>query len=405
MISCALSPNTEFEDVWKAHRVLLAPWVWFRGSAVGKVELWFRTNYKTSTAVSFNSGRSALLGILKAFGIGVGDEVILQAFTCVAVPNSVRWAGATPVYADIDDRLNIDPKDFERQITGKTKAIIVQHTFGIPAAMDEILAIAKKHKLIVIEDCAHALGATYQGNKLGTLGDAAFFSFGRDKVISSVFGGLAIIHDTLAGSLAKAKLKAYHKNLDTPGIGWIFQQVFHPVAFAWILPLYDLGIGKLLLVFFQRMNVLSKPVYPMEVAGRQPKDFPAKYPNALALLLLPQLKKLQRFNDTRQKVSATYAEALKENTMIRSIAPVDGAIYLRFPVVVDNPEKVRKHAKDRGILLGNWYHNVIDPTGVDFKVAGYKKGSCPRAEEISGRIVNLPTRISQKAAKRVLAAL
>ena len=120
--------------------------------------------------------------------IGEGDEVLVQAFTCVAVPNSVLWAQATPVYADIDATLNIDPIDVEKKITNRTKAIIVQHTFGIPADMDALVALAKKHNILLIEDCAHSLGATYKGKKVGTFGDAAFFSFGRDKVVSSVFG-------------------------------------------------------------------------------------------------------------------------------------------------------------------------------------------------------------------------
>ncbi|MCX6792253.1 MAG: aminotransferase class I/II-fold pyridoxal phosphate-dependent enzyme [Candidatus Gottesmanbacteria bacterium] len=382
IISASLSPNTEFDDVWLAARLLCAPWVWQRGTAPGKVESWFRNYLKTACAVTFNSGRSALLAILKAFDVGKGDEVIIQAFTCVAVPNSIRWAGAIPVYADIEGTFNLDPADVEKKITSKTKAIIVQHTFGIPAKLDEIISIAKKYNIIVIEDCAHSLGET------GRLGDAAFFSFGRDKVVSSVFGGLATIRDDHQKQIAA--LKAYHKKLAIPFVGWTFQQLFHPVAFAIILPLYRLEIGKLLLSFLQKIKLLSFPVYREEKYGRQPDDFPAKYPNALATLLLKQLKKLERFSKQRREISRMYGS--------------DGA-FLRFPRLVDNPELVIANAKKRGILLGNWYHNVIDPTGVELKNMGYKKGSCPRAEEASEHIINLPTRISPRQARRVLNAL
>src|SRR5581483_4013141 len=113
-----------------------------------------------------------------------------QAFTCVAVPNSVLWTGAKAIYADIDETGNLDPKDLEKKITKKTKAVIIQHTFGIAANMDAIQKVLKGKKIILIEDCAHALGASYKGKKLGTFGEFAFFSFGRDKVISSVFGGM-----------------------------------------------------------------------------------------------------------------------------------------------------------------------------------------------------------------------
>ena len=395
MISASLSPNTEFDDVFLALRTLLTPWVWGKGSSVGKVEGWFRQYLHTSRAVSFNSGRSAFLAILKAFDVGRGDEVMVQAFTCVAVPNSVLWTGAKPVYADIDETYNIDPNDVRRKISPKTKAIVVQHTFGVPAKIEEILEIAKRHKLIVIEDCAHSLGT-------GRIrGDAAFFSFGRDKVISSVFGGVATIHSMHDAQCRK--LKEYHKKLNTPSFRWIFQQLFHPVAFSIILSFYRLGIGKVLLVILQRLRLLSFPVYPEEKLGHQPADFPAKYPNALAILLLKQLKKLERFTKQREEIVKLYGGEARLPTPDRR----DGGQgpLLRFPLRVESPEKTIEKAKKKGILLGNWYHNVVDPAGVDFAAVGYKKSSCPRAEDAARHIINLPTRISLREAKRALAAL
>jgi len=369
MISCALSPNTEADDVWLAFRLLFSPWKWKRGTAVYKVEQRFG-------GVSFNSGRSALLALLKSFGIGKGSEVIVQAFTCVAVPNSVRWAGAVPVFADIDETLNLDVADVEKKISKKTKAIIVQHTFGRPANIDGLIALAKKHNIFVIEDFAHTMSLPMRG-------DAAFYSFGRDKVLSSVFGGLAVISSELKSR--NSELKKYHKTLEYPSYFWIFQQLMHPVAFSIILPSYRIGIGKILLVFLQKIHVLSFPVYNEEKFGRQPDIFPAKYPNALALILLHQLKKLERFTKQRKAISRVYGSDIA---------------YLRFPKHVDNPKQIIAQAKKKGILLGNWYHNVVDPTPF-----GYVRGSCPHAEEAAAHIINLPTRISHKDAKKVLDVL
>jgi dTDP-4-amino-4,6-dideoxygalactose transaminase len=292
------------------------------------------------------------------------------------------------VFADIGETFNIDPVDVAKKITHKTRAIIVQHTFGIPAAMNELAQVATKYNLFLIEDCAHALGATYQEKKVGTFGDAAFFSFGRDKVISSVFGGLAIISQTHPNKIAE--LKSFHKKLENPRYGWIFQQLFHPVAFLIILPLYRIGIGKALLILLQRLRLLGFPVYREEKSGRQPDDFPAKYPNALALLLLNQLKKLERFTKQRREISRMYGSETS---------------YMRFPKIVDKPRETILKAKKQGILLGDWYHNVIDPFGVDFTSVGYIKGSCPRAEDAAKHIINLPTRVSAREAKKVLAAL
>ena len=206
-------------------------------------------------------------------------------------------------------------------------------------------------------------------------GDAAFYSFGRDKVLSSVFGGVAVMRDN-------TKLKEYHKKLECPSYFWIFQQLFHPVAFSVILPLYQVGIGKLLLVVLQQIKFLSFPIYPEEKSGRQPDEFPKKYPNALALLLLKQFKKLERFTKERKEISSLYGVEYP---------------YLRFPKLVENPTLVIAQAKKQEILLGNWYHNVIDPGGY-----GYTPGDCPKAEEIAKHIINLPTRISVKDAQKVL---
>jgi len=373
VISPSLSPNTEAEDVFEALRVLFNPASWQQGSAIDKVEKWFN-------GVSFDSGRSALFVLLQAFDIGVGDEVLLQAFTCVAVPNSIRQAGAAPVYVDIDDSFNIDPKDLEKKITKRTKSIIVQHTFGVPAPMEAILAIAKKYKLIVIEDCAHSLGATYKGIKVGTLGDAAFFSFGRDKIVSSVWGGMATINDKCQMINAKWKIIEIHNKLSYPSSTWIAQQLLHPIAFAAILPTYNVVLGKVMLEAMKRMRLLSVP--------NPPSFYPMRYPNALAQLLLKQLAKLERYNVTRRDVASYYQKELQN-------IPLDnGAIYLRYAMLVDDPANVIRQAKRHGILLGNWYHDTVDSTR-----------SCPRAEEAAAHIVNLPTLITKQDAREVICSL
>ncbi len=400
IISASLSPNTEFDDVLNAINVLFHRRSWKNGLALKKVEQWFLQTYQVPAAFFFNSGRSALLGLLASFGVGRGDEVIIQAFTCVAVPNSVKWIGATPIYADIDASFNLDPASLEKKITRRTKAIIVQHTFGIPANLDAIANIAKRHKLILIEDCAHSLGATYNGTLLGTFGDAAFFSFGRDKSLSSVWGGAAIINANRKSQ--NEKLRIYHNNLPMPGAFWIFRQLIHPIAFSVILPLYNSGAGKLIIVVLLKLGLLSKPVYDEEKHGRKPHDFPAKYPNALAELLELQLSKLDRYIRVRRQNAKRFHDAFTNRNDIRTVGFSEGASYLRYPLLVDDPKKYIALGKKRGILLGNWYHHVIDPKGVDLRVAGYTKGSCPNAEYAALHCINLPTRVSSSQADKIL---
>jgi dTDP-4-amino-4,6-dideoxygalactose transaminase len=121
------------------------------------------------TGCHFQRGRIALYAILKALGIGSGDEVIIQAFTCVAVPCPVLATGARPVYADIDGTLNLDPSSVEARLTPRTKAIVVQHTFGIPANMDRLLRTANECGIYLIEDCCHTVASSYRVRWSATL--------------------------------------------------------------------------------------------------------------------------------------------------------------------------------------------------------------------------------------------
>ncbi len=398
MITVSLSPNVEPDDVVVSLKMLFTPWTWRKDNYCQSIKAWFKMQFGFQDIQLFGYGRTALWAILKSFQIGEGDEVIIQAFACVVVPNSIKFLGAKPIYADIDKTLNLDPYDLKAKITDRTKAIIVQHTFGIPANMDEILQIAHKYKIPVIEDCAHSLGATYKGRLVGTLGDAAMFSFGRDKIISSVFGGAAFINSKFR--IQNAELKKIHNTLKQPPKWWIMQQLFHPIAFSIILPLYDVfNVGKFLLVLFQKIHLVSFPIDLTEKQGRQPKQLNYAYSNALAGLLIHQLSKLQRFNKQRQKIARYYYENLRDQKHTVSIT---GSVFLRFPIFHESSIGFIKEARRKKILLGNWYHSIIDPQGIDLSVVDYKKGMCPRAEIAAAQIVNLPTRIKLDDAKKVI---
>ena len=146
--------------------------------------------------VSLNSGTDALHLALRALDIGPGDEVITTAFTFVATTEAIGIVGATPVFADINpDTFNIDPKEIEKRITPKTKAIIPVHLYGQPCDMGAIMDIAKRHNLYVIEDCCQAIGAEYKGQKVGTFGDIGCYSFYPTKNLGGMGdGGLITVN-------------------------------------------------------------------------------------------------------------------------------------------------------------------------------------------------------------------
>ena len=146
-------------------------------------------------AVGTTGGTTALIAGLVGIGVNVGDEVILPAYTYIATPAACLVVGAIPVIAEIDESLTIDPEDIRRKITPQTKAIIPVDMIGLPCKMDEIMAIAREHDLLVLEDVAQACGGRYKDRVLGSIGHAGCFSLQHYKIITSGEGGIVVTND------------------------------------------------------------------------------------------------------------------------------------------------------------------------------------------------------------------
>jgi dTDP-4-amino-4,6-dideoxygalactose transaminase len=150
--------------------------------------------------IATSHGRMAAYYIFRSLGLPEGSEVVFPALTFWVVPEMARAAGLRPVFADVDPTsFNLRPDTLERALTPRTAAVVPTHIYGLPCDMDEILAVARRHRLKVVEDCAHALGATYHGQPTGTLGDAALFSFQVLKPLNTCGGGLAFARDPALG--------------------------------------------------------------------------------------------------------------------------------------------------------------------------------------------------------------
>ena len=166
-----------------------------RPSKVAAAEQAFARFLGVKHALGVNSCTSALLAALRALGIGMGDEVIVPAYTFFASAAVIGACNAIPVIADVDDTLTLDPADVERKITPRTRAIIVVHMRGKPAQMDELVALAVRHKVAIIEDVAQAAGASYKGRRLGSIGTLGCFSFDYYKILNSGEGGFVVTDD------------------------------------------------------------------------------------------------------------------------------------------------------------------------------------------------------------------
>jgi len=146
-------------------------------------------------SLATSSGTLSLLASALALGLKPGDEIIVPAYTFVASYTSVIFAGLVPVLAEIDESLTLDPDDIEHRITPRTKAIMPVHMLGNPCDMDRIMKVAKKHNLLVLEDCCQAAGASYKGKKVGSIGNIGAFSLNIFKTINSGDGGLVVTND------------------------------------------------------------------------------------------------------------------------------------------------------------------------------------------------------------------
>jgi len=408
-ISISLSPNVEKDDLHLALNLIVRPWLWKKGKAINEIEDKFKKYLGVKYAFSFNSGRSAFYAILKALELEKGSGVLLQAFTCNAVPNPVLWADLEPIYVDCNKGdYNISINDLKAKITTKTRVVVVQHVFGQPCNMDQIRAVcAENPNLILIEDCAHSLGAEFNGIKVGSHSKAGFFSFSRDKIISSVYGGMAVTNDEEIGK----NLEKLQKEFGQPSFCWTWQQIWHPILLHYlILPVYNfLDLGKIFLVFSQWFHILSKAVSWKEKKGQRPDYFPKALPNALAMMALNQFNKLEKFNGHRQKIAEFYYNELKETGFV--LPPrIENTknVFLRFTINHKKSHDIIYEAwHKQNILLGDWYTTPIAPFDTKIEDIKYTVGSCQNAEDMAKITLNLPTHIniSLKDAQRIVSFL
>ncbi len=383
----ALAPNQTWDDVMLALKVLISPWRWFGGSERQQLKNSAKSLLNSKHVIFFDSGRTALFSILQSLALQPGDEVLTQAFTCVAVPNSIIWAGGTPVYVDCKlENFTMSVKDLSEKITPRSKVLIIQHTFGHVADVEKLVRVAREHNLYVIEDCAHSLGSMIDGQNAGTFGDASFFSFGRDKAISSVFGGMISTNDS---NLAD-NLESIEKQFPNASFFWVFQQLVYIPIMHIVRETYDFGVGKSLLSLVKKLKIISKPVYKEEHTGLKPKFVFHKFSNALAILALHQFSKLGHTVQHRRKISEIYEKAFDDSAFIKPKTSKEESL-LRYTVSHIRAHYILRLMAKKGIYLGNWYTSVLAPQDVDLDLAKYLKGSCPNAEKLSQSTLNLPT--------------
>jgi dTDP-4-amino-4,6-dideoxygalactose transaminase len=179
--------------------------------------------------------------------------------------------------------------------------------------------------------------------------------------------------------------------------------LFHPISFSVVLPLYRLIIGKIILVVLQKLGLISKVYEKGEKRGVRPGNHPAKFPNALSILALSQLERLDLFNTHRKKLAHLYFEKLKNNSDFELQKFDENSVYLMYTLLSERAREIRKNMKAEGVILGAWWGKGIVPSDADLQSVQYELGICPMAEELGMKAVNLPTNInvSPSEAKKI----
>ncbi|BCX15505.1 MAG: aminotransferase [Candidatus Parcubacteria bacterium] len=409
-INIDLVPNFEYDD-FEIIDKLLKNYSFDFENLEEKAKKFLFTYFPNTEIYFFNSARSALSFLLEnidtrintnvlktqinASNIRRDPHILTQAFSCLVVPNAIKFAGFQPLYIDIDESFNLNIDDLKNKINETTKAIIIQNTFGIPAKIEEILNIAKKNNLLIIENLTHSLGAKYKGVYLGNFGDFVLLSFNRNKVISAITGGALIVRNKNFNE----KIRQKYQELPDLDSKEIKKTLFTGKILYKAKENYNF-LMKIYLKFLRTKNFTLEMVSSLEKQGKQPKNYLAKFPKILFPLLVNQLNKLERFNEQRKKIAQIYiAAGLKNFTINNDSEP----IFLRFPIFSQNPDKVLEKFKKQNIYLGDWYRCVLAPCS-NIENFAYKLGTCPKAENVSRKLLNLPTHpnINEQQAQTII---
>jgi len=340
------------KDIKEVVKVLRGDWI-TQGPNVERFERAVAKYCRVKYAVAVSSGTAALHAAYTAAGIKTGDEVITTPLTFAATANCIVFCGGKPVFVDIQkDTLNIDPKKIEEKITKKTKAIAVVDFAGHPCDHDEIKKIAKKHKLLIIEDAAHSLGSKYKDKRIGSLADMTILSFHPVKIITTGEGGMVLTNNK--DFYEKLKIFRHHGTIKKPQKGgWYYE--------------------------------IEKPGYNYRLTDFQ------------CVLGLSQLKKIDKFIKKRREILRRYNKAFKGINEI--IAPTERdyvkSAWHIYPIQLNlgklkvSRKKIFEELQKKGIGVQVHYIPLhLQPFYK--KKFNYKKEDFPTAEKYYERAITLP---------------
>ena len=321
-----------------ALRVLRSAW-YILGPEVMSFEKKFREFCNRASCIGVNSGLDALTLSLRALNIGPGDEVVVPANTYIASVLSITENGATPIFVEPDEYFNIDAKKISQVITQRTKAILPVHLYGQACNMSEIMAIAEKYCLHVIEDCAQSHGAKYQGKVTGSFGTVGCFSFYPTKNLGAFGDGGVIVTDD---------------NILSEKLGML-------------------------------RNYGSKQKYYNEIEGVN-----SRLDELQAAILSVKLEYLEEMNIERKSIATRYLNEISNpDILMPKTSSESDHVYHLFVVRTENRERLQNYLKDHGIL--SMIHYPVPPHLAEcYRYLGYSEGDFPMTELYAKQCLSLP---------------
>jgi len=358
------------------------------GPAIGEFEGSFADYHGMDHAIAASFGRMAFHYILGALELPAGSEIIFPALTFWAIPEMARQAGLKPVFVDVDRAtFNLDPSKVEAAITEHTRAIVPTHLYGQPCSMTEIMRIAERHDLSVIEDCAQAVGARYRGRHVGTFGAASFFSFQMLKGLNTYGGGMALTNDANLARRIRAQVQREPEQRVQDlakrfAMGYASRVGVSPKGFTfWGFPIQ---CAASLFGHYDLSKFVWEKIRPLNPF---PRSYRQKYSNVQAVLGLRALEKLDEFNARSREHAAQYTRELAGCPQIqtpRVFADVDHVFY-QYCIYTVDPAQTSRAVIRRGVDIETTHVDVCSKLELFKEFAA----ACPGAEATE-RALQLP---------------
>ncbi len=346
------------------------------GQAVARLHQQLADDWQCEWVASFMGGRASLYAVIRALALKPGDEVLIPAFTCQCVTNAITFNGVAIRFVDIEsETLGMDAGQMKAAIGPRTRAVMIQYTFGLVCRdLERLLAIARQHGLWVVEDCAHATGGRWQGQLLGTLGDIAFFSSERSKIVNTIHGGWVVTRHPVLGQ----RLLQIQDASPCPDARFI-TRLLHTLRHACASLHSDATPAP------------SQPLLPQmqqdELRGLLSPQYLWRMAEPVAELLSLQLTSLPEILARRRRGAAFWQKWASEKGLQGPTPRPDAEnSWLRYPLLTPQPQAMAKSTLETAlnVEVGVWFTTPMHPHPCDL-------ADCPTGMDVTRRCINLPT--------------